>query len=266
VTTIEADDDAWQKIAEPWQDKFTDLTTGPGGVPVQPTTEALVEHGVDMFNAVVLPDLKLAASDDRLLAQATHQWLQWKAHTQTVGIQGEPAIVTAETQAQIWAVGGLRNAIQLAADRAVASNDWRYLLDALEWSAAAQQMNLDEPANRLHHEYVVPDFPLRVEIVQAVFPPALDAGASAMLSLQAGLRIKQNPPIFEEPLQWQVTAEGGSLTGPAGGETNSLGGFAATVTRASTTDLTLTVKVAFVWDGTTLYTTERSEVVPLPDN
>ena len=263
VHEIEPSEGAWQQASKPWQDKFTDLTTGPGGVPVQPTTEQLVAHAVGMFNELVLPDLKSAASDDRLLAQAVFQWQQWKAHTQQIGVGGETEIGVAEEQARIWAVGGLRNAVQLASDRAVASNDWHYLLDALGWSAEAQHLALDQPVNRLHNDYVLEDFPLRVEILEAQFPQTLGPDQSATLAFKAGLRIKDNPPILNEPLAWKIQAEGGSVTGPGNGITNSSGSFAMVVTRSSDAALRITAKVDFMLDGVTLYSAERSQEVGL---
>jgi hypothetical protein len=264
VHEIAPSEEAWKQASKPWQDKFTELTTGPGGVPVQPTQEELVAHGLGMFNEVVLPGLKQAASDDRLLSQALYQWQQWKAHTQQIGVAGETEILGADEQATIWAVGGLRNGIQQAADRAVASNDWHYLLDALEWSAEAQHLALDQPVNRLHHDYVLEDFPLRVEILEAQFPEALGPDQTATLAVKAGLRIKDNPPILSEPLAWEIQAQGGSITGPGNGLTNSLGSFAAAVTRSGDALLRITVKASFVLDEVAIYRAEWSREVGLP--
>jgi hypothetical protein len=264
IHTIEPDEGAWQDAIEPWQEQFADLTSGPGGVPVQPTTEELVAHGMGMFNELVLPDLQQAVSDDRLLSQSLFQWLEWKAHTQQIGIASETEIVGAEEQATIWAVGGLRNAVQMAADRAVASNDWRYLLDALDWSAQAELFTLAEPENRLHHDDVLADFPLRVEILEAHFPETLGPDQTAMLSVKAGLRIQDNPPILNEPLAWEVTADGGTISGPGSGLTNDLGGFAVTITRSGQATLHLTAKVSFVLDGMSLYEAQWSQEVGLP--
>jgi hypothetical protein len=125
-------------------------------------------------------------------------------------------------------------------------------------------MNLAEPANRLHHEFVLVDFPLRVEVLDATLPAALGAEASATLSYKAGLRIADNPPIVTEPLQWQITADGGAIAGPATGQVSIVGGFAAAVTRAGVGDFALHVTVTFKWENAPLYSAERNDVIPLP--
>lgn len=264
IMAIESSAAVWKAAFDPWQDKFTGLTIGPTGEPVIPSDDAQAAYGVDLFNALVLPALQQAASDDRLLPQALLHWAEWLASMQSIGMTDQPPVQAAREQGRIWIVGGLRNAVQMASDRAVATNDWRYLHDALHWSASAQQMELAEPANRLHQDDVLADFPLQVAIVQVAAPAALAPGASATFAVQAGLRIGDNPVTSDEPLQWQLLAEGGSFAGPGSGQTNSLGSFASALTRAGTGELTVTVRVSLMWESLALYATEQVHAIPLP--
>jgi hypothetical protein len=179
-------------------------------------------------------------------------------------VDATPAIAGAVDQAQIWAVGGLRNGVQSAADRAVASNDWRYLLDALAWSAEAQMLGLASDLNRLGQQQVLEDFPLRVHILEAQFPDVLGADQSATLSVKAGLAIQDNPPIFSQTLVWTITATGGNLSGPASGVTNSQGGFAAAIARSGSAALAVGASAAFLLDTVELYSTQWSKEVGLP--
>jgi hypothetical protein len=236
----------------------------PDSPPQVPAQADLVAVGMEWFGNAVLPGLQAAASDDALLAPALTEWLDWQANQQALGVDTTAEIAGAVDQAQIWAVGGLRNAVQSAADRAVAGNDWRYLLDALAWSAEAQMLALASSQNRLGQQDVLEDFPLRVQVLEAQFPDVLGADQSATLAARAGLVIQDNPPILSQPLAWTVTATGGSISGPASGATNSQGGFAAAITRAGSAALALGAEAAFLLDGLELYSTQWSKEVGLP--
>lgn len=189
----------------------------------------------NLFTDVVDPGLQQAASDDRVLLSALKAFERWQETLRSLSAFGvdagaDTALSQRLVEAGSLARKGLHHAVRQANERAAATNDWRYVLDALDWADVAKALGLGEAADRLLREQVLADFDLAI-VLSGDGIPAMAVGDVHQGRMTAGLKIADNDVIVGEALQFEIAVTGGSIDGPADGLVTNQGHFPVAVTR-----------------------------------
>ena len=219
-----------------------------------PDQAALAQIGLDSFDESVLPRLKQASNDDRLLAPALDEWLEWIGSMAQLGVDGTnfsgpPSLADAEAEASFWVVGGLHNAVLQAQQRAIASNHLAFLDDALHWSSQATMLGVATDANRLEIGHVIEDFPFAVEVFNVSYPQTVAVGETHALTATAALKLGDNPHLFQPSLDWQIEVDSGNTVGFGAGTTNQQGGLATVVERTAAASFQIRIIAHFKLGG-----------------
>jgi hypothetical protein len=219
-----------------------------------PSQAQLVGMMRNWYDVSVKPLLIQATSDDRKLLAAIHEWRRWLQSAAVLAVDSAhlsdpsmPNLMMKESEALSLVTDGFVNAIRAADARMVATNDYGYLEDVLKWCSEAHDYGLDEdPTRPLDVDSVLAGLSIRVRIEGIEFPPVLEHGASATLSLLAYTVIGENAPLFDPLPGLRLQISGADISSePILTKPNVNGRYSLALQRAATGDLVIDIEAAF---------------------
>ncbi|MDP6563724.1 MAG: hypothetical protein QF578_02770 [Alphaproteobacteria bacterium] len=232
----------------------------------------MIAIGEDWFEQELRPTLLAAEHDDSQLNQALNEWLSWRGSMASLGVDAanvdasqDPNLVDEEDEAILLVIAGLQNAARQANDRAIISNDWHHVLDAVHWSTTAAALGLGGPDNGLELSDVLAGMSMQVNFLQATLPATMAAGEEGQLRVQAALVIAGNAPTLDPAVSIELAVDGGVAVGPGIGTAGPDGVFTAGILRTGGGDVEVTVTAKFPGVLDTLFEAE-TKLVATPDD